>query len=121
LIGVFCHCEGFLTLFGLIFRRIYIQERIQDFKLGGAHLEKLRRTEGGTKNFGVFRVKKHDFTPKNHILSNCLTYLKVEPLYFLLFDLDLYVDSFLFRNPGADPGGGGGTHPARAPLKLEII
>ena len=22
-------------------------------------------------NGGVFRVKKHDFTPKNHILSNC--------------------------------------------------
>jgi hypothetical protein len=38
---------------------------------GGAHLKKLRRTEGGAKNVGVFRVKKHDFTPKNHILSNC--------------------------------------------------
>ena len=48
-----------------------LQGRIQDFKLGGAHLKKLRRTEGGAKNFGVFRVKKHDFTPKNHILSNC--------------------------------------------------
>ena len=23
--------------------------------------------EGGTKIFGVFRVKNHDFTPKNHI------------------------------------------------------
>jgi hypothetical protein len=22
------------------------------------------------KNFGVFRVKNHDFTPKNHIFSN---------------------------------------------------
>jgi hypothetical protein len=31
----------------------------------------LRRAEGGAKIFGVFRVKKHDFTPKNHILSNC--------------------------------------------------
>ena len=48
-----------------------LQGRIQDFKLGGAHLKKLRRTEGGANNFGVFRVKKHDFTPKNHILSNC--------------------------------------------------
>jgi hypothetical protein len=38
---------------------------------GGAHLKKLRRAKGGEKNFGVFRVKKHDFTPKNHILSNC--------------------------------------------------
>ena len=40
-----------------------LQGRIQDFKLGGAHLKKLRRTEGGAKNVGVFRVKKHDFTP----------------------------------------------------------
>jgi hypothetical protein len=40
---------------------------IQDFKLRGAHLKKLRRAEGGAKNFGVFRVKNHDFTPKNHI------------------------------------------------------
>ena len=48
-----------------------IQGRIQDFKLGGAHLEKLRRVEGGAKIFGVFRVKNHDFTPKNHIFPNC--------------------------------------------------
>jgi hypothetical protein len=27
--------------------------------------------EGGAKIFGVFRVKNHDFTPKNHIFSNC--------------------------------------------------
>ena len=35
---------------------------------GGSHLKKLRRAEGGAKIFGVFRVKNHDFTPKNHIL-----------------------------------------------------
>ena len=29
------------------------------------------RAEGGAKNFGIFRVKNHDFTPKNHIFSNC--------------------------------------------------
>jgi hypothetical protein len=47
------------------------QGRIQDFKLGGgAHLKKLRRSEGGAKDFGVFRVKNHDFTPKNLIFSN---------------------------------------------------
>ena len=74
------------------------QGRIQDFKLGGAQLEKLRRVEGGAKIFGVFRVKKsrfyakkiiffpiaeagakifgvfrvknHDLTPKNHIFFN---------------------------------------------------
>jgi hypothetical protein len=44
-----------------------LQGRIQDFKLGGAHLKKLRRAEGGANIFGVFRVKNHDFTPKNHI------------------------------------------------------
>jgi hypothetical protein len=27
----------------------------------------LRRAEGGAKIFGVFRVKNHDFTPKNLI------------------------------------------------------
>ena len=26
--------------------------------------------EGGGKSFGVFRVKNHNFTPKNHIFSN---------------------------------------------------
>ena len=41
------------------------------FQVRGAHLKKLRRAEGGAKFFGVFRVKNHDFTPKNHILSNC--------------------------------------------------
>jgi hypothetical protein len=48
------------------------QGRIQDFKLGrGAHLKKLRRAEGGAKMFRVFRVKNHDFTPKNYIFVNC--------------------------------------------------
>jgi hypothetical protein len=46
------------------------QGRIQDFKLGGVHLKKMCRAEGGTKIFGVFRVKNHDFMPKNHIFSN---------------------------------------------------
>jgi hypothetical protein len=46
------------------------QGRIQDFKLGGRILKKLRRAKGGAKICGVFRVKNHDFTPKNHIFSN---------------------------------------------------
>jgi hypothetical protein len=37
------------------------------FQVRGAHLKKLRRVEGGAKIYGVFRVKNHDFTPKNHI------------------------------------------------------
>ena len=43
------------------------QGRIQDFKLGRTHLKQLRRAEGGAKILGVFHVKNHDFTPKNHI------------------------------------------------------
>ena len=30
----------------------------------------MRRAEGGSNIFGVFRVKNHDFTPKNPIFSN---------------------------------------------------
>ena len=37
------------------------------FQARGAHLKKLRRSEVGAKIVGVFRVKNHDFTPKNHI------------------------------------------------------
>ena len=36
----------------------------------GPHLKKLRRAERDANIFGVFRVKNHDFTPKNHIFSN---------------------------------------------------
>ena len=54
----------------------YLQGRIQDFKLGGGALKKIAPSiffpiaEGGAKIVGVFRVKNHDFTPKNHIFSN---------------------------------------------------
>jgi hypothetical protein len=41
--------------------------RIQDFKLGGKPLKKLGRAKGGANFDGVFRVKNHDFTQKNHI------------------------------------------------------
>ena len=46
------------------------QGRIQDFELGGAHLKKLRRAEGGAKFFWVFHVKIHDFTPKKQITES---------------------------------------------------
>ena len=36
---------------------------------GAPHLKKLRRAEGGANIFGVFRVKYHDFTPKNHFIQ----------------------------------------------------
>ena len=45
-----------------------IQGRIQDFKLRGAHLKK--NAPNGGSICGVFRVKNHDFTPKNLIVSN---------------------------------------------------
>ena len=48
----------------------WLQGRIQDFKLGGADLKKIAPSGGRRENFGVFRVKNHDFTPKNHIFSN---------------------------------------------------
>ena len=35
-----------------------------------ADLKKLRQAKGGAKIFGVFRVKNHDFTPKNLFFSN---------------------------------------------------
>jgi hypothetical protein len=38
---------------------------------GGVHLKKLRLPWLGANIFGVFRVKNHDITPKNHIISNC--------------------------------------------------
>ena len=37
---------------------------------GGAHLKKLRRAEEGANILGVFRLKNHYFTPKNHSFYN---------------------------------------------------
>ena len=55
----------------LFLKTLYnIQGWIQDFKLGGAHLKKLCRAEGGVEIFGVFRVKNHDFKPKKSNFSN---------------------------------------------------
>jgi hypothetical protein len=44
---------------------------------GGVHLKKLGRPKGGAKIVGVFRVKNHDFTPKNNIFSN----FQIRPTY----------------------------------------
>jgi hypothetical protein len=49
---------------------MYIPGADPGFQVRGAHLEKLRLAEGGAKLFWVFRVKNHDFTPKNHIFPN---------------------------------------------------
>ena len=45
-----------------------MQGRIQDFKLGGGALKKNASSGGRRENFGVFRVKNHDFTPKKIII-----------------------------------------------------
>jgi hypothetical protein len=55
---------------GIKCRNSLPQGRIQDFKLGGAHLKKLRRAEEGANILGVFRAKNHYFTPKNHSFYN---------------------------------------------------
>ena len=39
--------------------------------MGGGQFKTLRRAEGGANIFGLFRVKNHDFTPKNNISSHC--------------------------------------------------
>ena len=49
---------------------MYISGADPGFHVRGAYLKELLRAEGGAKMFGVFRVKNHDFTPKNHIFSN---------------------------------------------------
>ena len=40
------------------------------FQVRGGALKKMHRAEGGAINFWLFRVKNHDFTPKNLIFSN---------------------------------------------------
>ena len=59
-----CFCIG-------LKRRLLVRGGSKISSQRGAHLIKLRRVEGGAKIFGVFRVKHHDFTPKNYIFSNC--------------------------------------------------
>ena len=76
-------------------------------KPGGVQLKKLCQAEEGTKFVGVFRVKNHDFTPKNHIFSNfrvCppesapalfLAYIYHEFLYSGLVDITVKIHSLI--------------------------
>jgi hypothetical protein len=70
------------------------------FQVRGAHLKKMRRAEGGAKNFEVFRVKKLDFMPKNHI------FLMAEggPKIFGVFRVENY--NFTPKNHIFSNGGG---------------
>ena len=54
-----------------LLKRMRIAGADPGFQVRGGALKKLRRAEGGAKFVWVFRVKNHDFTPKNHIFSNC--------------------------------------------------
>ena len=77
---------------------------------GGAHLKKLRRAEGGAKIFGVFRVKNHEFTPKNHIFFNCGGRREIFGV-FRVKNHDFTPKNLIFSNfrggraPGAPPTG----------------
>ena len=87
---------------------VYIlQGRIQDFKLGGAHLKYLRRAKGGANIFGVFRVKYHDFTPKNHFFSNCGG--RREKFWGISCEISRFYAKKIIFFPIL---GGGGAHPA---------
>ena len=48
----------------------YIAGADPGFQAKGGILKKIAPSGGRRENFGVFRVKNHDFTPKNHIFSN---------------------------------------------------
>ena len=66
------------------------------FQARGGALKKIAPSEGGAKIFGVFRVKNHDYMPKNHIFSNFrggapALYMYIDCVYGCLF-LCMYID-----------------------------
>jgi hypothetical protein len=67
------NAQSYIISFWWIYIYMYTRggSRISSWGGGEAHLKKLRRAEGGANIFGVFRVKNHDFTPKNLIFSDC--------------------------------------------------
>jgi hypothetical protein len=79
----------------IVFIQLHVYNTGTDpgFQVRGGVLKKIAPSGGRRENFGVFRVKNHDFTPKNHIfpilggappppwIRPCNTYL-------LLFDLE---------------------------------
>jgi hypothetical protein len=86
-----------------------MQGRIQDFKLGEAHLKKLRRAEGGAKIVGVFRVENHNFSTKNHIFSHCGG--RRENVWGISCEIknDFTPKNLIFSNFRGGGGGGGGA------------
>ena len=90
-----------------------MQGRIQDFKFGGAYLKKLHRAKGGVKIFGVFRVKNHDFMPKNHIFSIAEGGAKIFEV-FRVKNHDFTPKKHFFQFSG---GRSPGAPPLKPPLK----
>ena len=78
------------------------------FQVRGAQLKKLGPAEGGANIFGVFRVKNHDFTPKNHIFSNCGGRCKIFGVFRVKND-DFTPKNHIFSNFRGGGGGGGGA------------
>jgi hypothetical protein len=68
-------------------RRVYIyQGRIQDFKLGGAHLKKLSRAEGGAKMFGGISCEKSRFYAKKIIFFPILGGGALDPPLYMTIE-----------------------------------
>ena len=63
-ISLFLKTQKPSILYSNTLNRVPMQGRIQDFKLGGGALKKNASSGGRRENFGVFRVKNHDFTQK---------------------------------------------------------
>jgi hypothetical protein len=76
--------------------------------------------EGGANIFGVFRVKNHDFAPKNHIFSNFRGGWAREIFgVFRVKNHDFTPKNHIFSNFRGGGGGGGegarGAPPGSAP------
>ena len=96
-----------------------MQGRIQDFKLGGILKKKLRRAEGGANIFGVFLVKNHDFTPKNHILSSCVGRRKI--VWGISCEKSLFYAKISYFVQILGDGGAGCASPGSATEVIFII
>jgi hypothetical protein len=84
----------------------------------------LRRAEGGAKIFGVFRVKNHDFTPKNHIFPILGGRREIFGVFHVKnHDFTPKKSSFLPILGGGAPGGARvRPHPESAPAgKVELF
>jgi hypothetical protein len=90
------------------------------FQVRGGALKKMRRAEGGAKNFEVFRVKKHDFTPKNHIFSNGGG--RRENFWGISCGKSrFYAKKIIFFPILGGGGGGGGGAPGAHPLDPPLL